>query len=234
MSKNIKAVLFDVDDTLFDRNLAQRKVLDLIIRQLPDVFNGLEKKRVIEAFLESDRIATEKFNAGAPFEGIRDYRNQIFLRSLGITGDYAHTITELYIRDSPTVKAPVEGAASTVKNLSKRFKVGVVSNGAPDVQYRKLETMGLRGLFSCIVLLEELGIRKPDPKIFHYALSLLHVEASECLYVGDSYTNDVIGAKTVGIQVCWLNRISAKPQDENIKPDFVISRLEELPALLRK
>jgi putative hydrolase of the HAD superfamily len=234
MKKNIKAVLFDVDDTLFDRNLAQRKVLDLIISQLPAVFNGLEKKRVVEAFLESDRISTEDFNAGAPFEGIRDNRNRIFLRLLGIPEYHASTITELYIRESLTVKAPVIGAVSAVKNLSKRFKVGVVSNGAPDLQYRKLETMGLRDLFSCIVLSEEIGIRKPNAKIFHLATSLLNVQSSECLYVGDSYTNDVIGAKTAGMQACWLNRESCAQKTESIKPDFVISRLEELPVLLEK
>jgi putative hydrolase of the HAD superfamily len=235
MEKNIKAVLFDVDDTLFDRNLAQRKVLDLIVSQLPDVFNGLEKKRILEAFLESDRISTEEFNAGAPWEGGRDGRNRIFLRLLGLPENYASTITELYVRKSSIVKAPVPGAVSTVKNLSKRFKVGVISNGAPDVQYRKLETIGLRDLFSCIVLSEEIGsIRKPDPRIFQLALSSLHLLSSECLYVGDSYMNDVVGAKGVGMQVCWLNRKTLKPADEKIKADFVISKLEELTEILGK
>ena len=109
-----------------------------------------------------------------------------------------------------------------------------VSNGLADVQYRKLETMGLYDLFSCIVLSEVIGIRKPDPAIFQKAASLIHVKPAECLYVGDSYVNDVIGAKNAGMQACWLNPESIKPQDETIKADFIISKLEELPALLRK
>jgi HAD superfamily hydrolase (TIGR01549 family) len=234
MNKNIKVVLFDVDDTLFDRNLAQRKVLDLIISRLPDVFNGLEKEQVVEAFLESDSTATADFNAGAPSEGLRDLRSKLFLRLLGIHEDYATTVTELYVRNYPAVKAPMDGAIPIVKKLSRKFSVGVVSNGFPDVQYRKLETMGLRDLFSCIVLSEEIGIRKPDPKIFHHATSLLHIQPSECLYVGDSYTNDVIGAKTAGMQSCWLNSKSLKIQDDSIKANFVISKLEELPLLLEK
>jgi putative hydrolase of the HAD superfamily len=234
MNKNIKAVLFDVDETLFDRNLAHRKVLDLIISQLPDVFNRSEKKRAVEAFLESDRVAAEAFNEGASMAISRHIRSKHFLHSLGIPEDYASTITELYIKNYPIMKAPVAGAIPAVKELSKRFKVGVVSNGAPDVQYRKLETIGLRNLFSCIVLSEELGIRKPDPKIFYHAISLLHIDSSECLYVGDSYTNDVVGAKAAEMQVCWLNRESSQPQNEPIKADFIISKLKELPVLLGK
>jgi FMN phosphatase YigB (HAD superfamily) len=143
MNNNIKAILFDVDDTLYDRHLAQRKILDLIINQLPQIFYGLPKKQILEAYLESDRISTADFNAGASFEGLRVNRNRIFLRLIGSTEDCANTITELYIKYSTTIKAPAVGAVSTVKNLSKIFKVGVVSNGAPDVQYKKLETMVL-------------------------------------------------------------------------------------------
>lgn len=233
MNRNIKAVLFDVDDTLFDRNLAQRKILDIIISQLPEVFNGYEKKRVLKAFLESDRISTEEFDAGAPFEGIRDYRNKIFLRLLGIPEKHACKITEIYIKDSPTVRAPVSGAISAVKNISKKYKVGVVSNGAPDVQYRKLETIGLRDVFSCIVLSEEIGsIRKPDPRIFQLALSSLNVRPAECIYVGNSFDNDVVGAKRAGLRVCWLNRKRSIPQNETVKADCVISHMRELMKIL--
>ncbi len=234
MKKKIKAVLFDVDETLFDRNLAQKAVLKLIVKQLPQIFNAFKPEHGLEAFLESDRVATEAFNAGAPSEGLRDVRSKLFLRLLAIQKDYATTITELYVRNYPAVKAPVDGAIPVVKKLSRKFSVGVVSNGFPDVQYRKLETMGLCDLFSCIVLSEEIGIRKPDPKIFHHATSLLHVQPSECLYVGDSYVNDIIGAKTAGMQVCWLNRELLKPQDEFVKADFIIIKLEELINILRK
>jgi putative hydrolase of the HAD superfamily len=61
----------------------------------------------------------------------------------------------------------------------------------------------------------------------------MHVKLEECLYVGDSYVNDVIGAKNAGMQSCWLNRESLKTQDED-KADFIISKLAELPVLLKK
>jgi len=233
MEKNLKAVLFDLDDTLFDRNWAQGMVLELIVKQLPHIFNVFEMESVIEAFIESDRLTTEDFEAGAPSEGLRGARSRQFLRLLGIQEDYANTITEIYVRDYPTVNAPMPGAIPLVKELSKRFQVGVVSNGMPDVQYRKLETMGLRDVFSCIVLSEEIGIRKPDPRIFYHATQFLHMQPRECLYVGDSYTNDIVGAKNAGMLACWLNREPSTPENEDVPTDFVISKLEELAKILR-
>ena len=230
--KNIKAVLFDVDETLFDRVLAQKAVLELIVQQMPGVFSGLAPERILAAFLESDRIFTDMFDSGAVSAGSRDKRSSLFLKLLNLDGNHTTKITELYVRDYPTVKASVKDAVTVVKKLSRKYKIGVISNGFTDVQYRKLETMGLHDLFACIVLSEEFGIRKPDSRIFHRAASLLHVAPVECLYVGDSYVNDVVGAKAAGMQACWLNRESLKTPDENVKPDCIIHRFEELPGLL--
>jgi putative hydrolase of the HAD superfamily len=232
LKKNIKAIVFDVDETLFDRVAAQKAVLELIVQQLPQVFSGCDPERVLAAFLESDQIYTDLFNSGAASEGSRDHRSKLFLQLLGIDEKYTAKITELYIRDYPTVKAHVDGAIPVIRELSRKFKLGVVSNGFTDVQYRKLEAMGLRDLFACVVLSEEIGIRKPDPRIFQRAALLLHMQTQECLYVGDSYANDVIGAKTAGMRACWLNRSAAKMPDEKIKPDFVITNFAELSVLL--
>jgi len=232
VTNNIKAIIFDVDETLFDRVLAQQAVLELIVRQLPQVFRGCDPQRVLAAFLQSDRVTTEIFNTGAPSEGSRDRRSKLFLQLLGIDEKYTAKITELYVKDYPGVKAHVDGAIPVIKELSRKYQLGVVSNGFTDVQYRKLEAMGLRDLFVCVVLSEEIGIRKPDPRIFLRAALLLHRQPQECLYVGDSYANDVIGAKNAGMRACWLNRAEVKMPDEKTKPDFVIGKFEELPALL--
>ncbi len=119
-----------------------------------------------------------------------------------------------------------------MKELSRRFIVGVVSNGLPDVQYRKLEAIGLQQVLSCIVLSEEIGIRKPDPRIFHHAARLLQLQPSECLYVGDSYASDVVGAKTSGMLACWLKCEQSVTPDERTKADFVISSLEQLGEMI--
>ena len=230
---NIKAVLFDLDDTLFDREAAQSMALELIVKRFPGIFNGLEMEDIEAAFIESDIVTSRDFDAGAPSEGLRDIRSRLFLKLLGIQEDYAEAITEVYVRDYPTVNTPVAGAVPLVKELRNRFKAGVVSNGFPDVQYRKLETIGLLHEFSCIVLSEEIGIRKPLPGIFTHAALLLQVEPSECLYVGNSYTSDVVGARNAGMTACWLNREVMIPDNKDIQADYIISDLKELLGILR-
>ncbi len=64
MAAGIRAVIFDLDDTLFDRNAAQIRVVELIMQEFSQIFRGLDRERVVAAFLESDRLADVDFHAG--------------------------------------------------------------------------------------------------------------------------------------------------------------------------
>jgi HAD superfamily hydrolase (TIGR01509 family) len=234
MGKSIKAVLFDIDDTLFDRNLAQSIILESIVKKLPNVFQYLKMEQILEAFLESDRLTVAAFNAGAPSEGLRNARSRHFLSLLDIQEDCAGIITDIYVNEYPSIKASIEGAVSLVIESSRRFKVGAVSNGLPDVQYRKLETLGLRDVFAYIVLSEEIGIRKPDPEIFRRAADLLGVPRSACLYIGDSYDSDIVGAKAAGMSTCWFCRDALYPENAIVHTDYAVSSLEKLQRILKE
>ena len=227
-----KAVIFDLDDTLFDRDAAQLRVVELIIIQFPQIFSGHNKKQIVEAFLESDHQVTVDFEAGVPSDGLRQKRSRIFLQLLGIEEEYADTITDMYVKEYPMINIPVPGAVPIVKKVSKRMPVALLSNGLPDVQYKKIQAIGLDNIFSCIVLSEEIGIRKPDLRIFHYTADLLKTKPFECLYIGDSFTNDVVGAKSSGMPVCWFRRESKDEGTTEVKPDFVITNHRELINIL--
>jgi phosphoglycolate phosphatase-like HAD superfamily hydrolase len=79
MKENIKAVLFDVDRTSFDRGLAQGKVLEIIVRRFSHILGAFEIERVAKAFAESDRVATEEFEAGARSNSLRRKRSRLLL-----------------------------------------------------------------------------------------------------------------------------------------------------------
>lgn len=227
----MRAVLFDVDDTLFDRQGAQLEVLDIVLRECGAIFAGIDKRTIIEAFLGSDRVTTwEYYDEVYTIEGIRLRRQQAFLDLLGLDVTLAQEVSEVYIAWYPRTDAPVAGAKGVVEALGARFPLGVVSNGLPDVQYIKLETLAIRHLFDCIVLSEELGIRKPDAKIFWHAADLLDVAPGDCLYVGDSYANDIVGAKQAGMRACWFNP-GGRAVPGNVKADFEVRRLEEMLRL---
>lgn len=165
---------------------------------------------------------------------LRRSRSEHFLGLLGLTNDHADDLTDMYVCEYPLVSAAMDGAAELIAFLAGKYRLGIISNGLPDVQYRKLETIDIRRYCDCVVLSEELGIRKPDTGIFLHAASLLGVPPATCLYVGNSFRDDVAGAGAAGMFTCWYNRRAVPPkEDGNTLPYFVISRLNELPALLR-
>lgn len=230
MKTRIRAVLFDVDDTLFDREGAQQGILRVILQELPDVFAGLPAEAIRRAFDESDTIALREYEAGVLAEDFRSRRGKLFLRLLDLDEKHADAVTALYVGRYPTIDAPVDGAVSVVRQLADTFPLGIVSNGFPDVQYTKLATLGIRHLFGCVVLSEELKIAKPDPRIFLHAADLLGTAAEGCLYVGDSYESDVVGAKRAGMHTCWFNPQALPAGD--IKPDIQVHTLQDLLPLL--
>jgi len=231
-SPGIDTLFFDIDDTLFDRERAQRETVGLIIQEFSHIFSNVEPNTIVDAFLESDRIATSEFNAGASGDVARIVRSRSFLQLLGLCEDYAPSITTYYQRTYPRINAAVRHAIPVVNHLARKFQLGVISNGLPDVQYQKLETLGIKHLFDCIILSEEIGIRKPDSRIFWKAATLSNRHPQNCLYIGDTYNTDVIGAKNAGMKACWYNpRGECVPQRE-VEPDFEIGSLDELLTVL--
>jgi len=232
MRNEIKAVLFDIDDTLFDRKKAVKMVLRQMIGKLPDLFSSVPEEKVMEAFREADRMALKIFNKGASGEVARAQRSRRFLRTLGLPEEFSDKITIMYIGAYPALSVSVKDAKRVVEKLAKIFPLGIISNAFPDIQYHKIEGLGIRHLFQLILLSEEIGIRKPDKAIFQEAANRLGKQPDDCLFVGDSYDTDIIGAKRSGMKACWFNRDDNPVQDEEIKPDFEITSLSELLNIL--
>lgn len=231
---DLKAVLFDLDDTLFDRSAAQREAVQILIQEFSDLFTGIDSSRILNAFLESDLVADRKFWSGASMDEVRIGRSEAFLQSLGLNQSFAGEVTKKYLETYPSLDVPVKNARSVVENLAGEFQLGLVSNGYPDVQYRKLETMGIDHLFRCVVVSEEVGIRKPDPRIFWMAIESLDAEAEECMYVGDHYDHDVIGAKKARMRACWFNPQGLSVPHSSPEFDFQIRFLNEILDLLAR
>ena len=225
-----QAILFDIDDTLFDRNRAQIEILSLICREHAGLFVGIPENRISEAFKRSDDIATHEHEAGTLQESFRARRSKAFLHLLGLDEQHADTITRAYLEWYPRMQTPVEGAKAVVSQLATRFPLAVISNGFPDVQFTKLETLGIRHFFREITLSEQLGIAKPRPEIFLTTTAALGCEPEMCLYVGDSYECDVLGAAGAGLKSCWLNpqRVPSK----SIRPDYEIQALQQLYGIV--
>lgn len=128
-----------------------------------------------------------------------------------------------------------DDAASTLEILSGRFRLALVTNGAPDFQALKLERSGLRRFFDAVLISGAVGYGKPDPRIFQMAREQLGgVEPAEVLMVGDNPTRDVAGAHAAGIFAVLVDRSEPPESGRSVAvgPDATVGSLAELGAWL--
>jgi HAD superfamily hydrolase (TIGR01509 family) len=228
----LKVVLFDIDDTLFDRQAAQIICLDQLTAAFKGILDVFDRVTLLKAWSASDRVSIEEFNAGS-FD--RASRSRHFLEFLGLPSEYTRDISAFFWQVFPSINTPVPGARALVTSLAGNYRLGIISNSWPDIQYAKIRTLALDSFFSCVVLSEELGVRKPAPAIFHLAAARLDLTPGDCLYVGDSFAIDVVGARNSGMSACWFNRSAQSiPPGSALIPDFNVSQLDQIGPLLRK
>ncbi|MGC8340955.1 pyrimidine 5'-nucleotidase [Pantoea ananatis] len=128
---------------------------------------------------------------------------------------------------------PLEGAVSLMTLLHGRVKMGIITNGFTALQQRRLERTGFLEYFSALVVSEEVGVPKPDARIFDYALEQMgHPQRDRVLMVGDTPESDILGGMNAGVKTCWIDH-GWRPLPESIKPDWRVNTLSELEALLK-
>lgn len=136
---------------------------------------------------------------------------------------------ELFKRGRPSRLQTYEDAPPALDGLRRKgLVVGVISNMGRDLP-QVLEELGLAGFLEVAVSSGEVGVSKPDRRIFYEALRRAGVTGPEAMYVGDLYDSDVVGARSAGLVPVLLDRYGIFPQHEDCSK---ISRLGELAALL--
>jgi putative hydrolase of the HAD superfamily len=118
----------------------------------------------------------------------------------------------------------------TLNKFRKRYRLGIVSDAQRIFCKPELRTLRLENFFDAIVISSDYGFRKPDPRIFHMALAILDVPASEAVYIGNNYKTDLLGAKAAGLALAGLIRQSEDEKrafGDEPKPDFVAKDLRD-------
>jgi putative hydrolase of the HAD superfamily len=117
-------------------------------------------------------------------------------------------------------------------HLRKHFRLGLITNGAPDIQGTKIDGANLASFFDTIIISGDHGFGKPDLRIFQLALQRLEVAAHEAVMIGDSLKRDVAGARDAGIRTIWINRYKRTLDDSHAVPDIELTDLRDLPTIL--
>jgi len=226
-SLDIDAIFFDLDGTLFDKWKAEELALMKIYDIYDDVFAGVSRDEMIHAFREANKLGHKEFHERKSLDKIRSDRGKRIMDMLGVDMSFADEFTSQFYEIYPRMDVPIEGAERVVNESLSRYDVGMISNGSEDVQMAKLEVLGMTDKFEVILFSEAVGIRKPDRKIFDMASDKMGYENEDCLYVGDSYKSDMMGAGGAGMHTCWMNP-EGKKKGADYEPDLEITGLSQL------
>jgi putative hydrolase of the HAD superfamily len=235
MTAAFDAVLFDLDDTLLDAETAWRSGVERLLARCPQVDRIVARTAWDTAFEQNFPLylAGEMTFAECQAARMRSWAALVDVAvpdgaELDWFGDYLAGYSAGWVAfpDVPGCLAALGGV---------RF--GVITNGDSAQQRAKITALGLTEVFTTVVASADIGIAKPDPRIFLHAARQLGTVPERCAFVGDRHDTDALAAAAVGMKGIWLNRVGAPVPcaPESAEPGGTVTEiatLAELPLLL--
>ncbi|MEU9320682.1 HAD family hydrolase [Streptomyces sp. NPDC048295] len=224
----IRAVLWDIDDTIFDYSGADRVGMRAHLEQegLPDGYGDAEQ--ALDAWRAITDTHWARFAAGeTDFLGQRRDRVREFV-SRALEDEQADAWFARHAAHYEAAWSLFPDVLPVLDLLAGRFRHAVLSNSSIHNQDRKLRALGVRDRFEAVVCAVELGVSKPEAGAFHAACEALALEPGEVAYVGDEPDIDAGGAVAAGLMGIWLDRGGRGGRPELVR----IGGLDQLPGLL--
>lgn len=224
----IRNVLFDLDDTLFDFHKAEKIALTKTLVHfgidpteetlaLYSAINAAHWKR-----LELGEISREEVKVG---------RYRELFKTIGVECDPVKA-TAYYESMLAIGYYFMPGAPELLEELYGKYRLYIVSNGTAKVQEGRIGSSGIKKYMDGIFISQILGANKPDKQFFDICFSEIpDFSLSETVIIGDSLSSDIKGGINAGIITVWFNPKGIE-NDNDIKPDYTIKELSEVPGLL--
>ncbi|WP_067729915.1 HAD family hydrolase [Oceanobacillus damuensis] len=217
----IKAVVFDLDGTLLNRDASVKVFIEKQYRRLNKWINHIPKDKYITRFVELD-------NRGYVW---KDKVYQQLVDDFDITGLTWDELLQDYISQFKDSCVPFPNLISTLEQLkNNNIVLGMITNGKGQFQMDNIRALGIEKYFKTILISEWEGTKKPEPQIFLKALNKLDVLPSESIFVGDHPEKDIKAAQNVGMKGVWKRDY----QWGNVKADFIVEDLKEVPLIVDK
>ena len=228
-----KHIFFDLDHTLWDFEKNSTESLDEIYYNWSLEKHGIASAvRFIDTFKRINSGLWAAFDLGhVPHAYIRENRFRLVFEELGIECPDNHLhLNEVYLQILPTKKYLLDGAMNVLEYLSnKGYVMHIITNGFTEVQSRKIAASGIGHFFVNVVTNEIANAKKPDPKIFEYALAAANASKESSIMIGDNWVADIEGARKAGIDAVYYNPANLQFEE---KPDYNIQHLNELMHIL--
>ncbi len=227
-----KHLFFDLDNTLWDFDYNSKIVLGYIFDKFQLQQKGIpSKKKFINCYKKVNGELWFKYREGLITKDL--LRFQRFLKTLNIFNINDQILSEkigdYYVFNSPCQTKLMDGAKEVLFNLSLHYDLHIITNGFKEVQFIKLKKSGIYSFFNKIIVSEDVGVLKPNKKIFQYALKVCDAKNKHCLMIGDDITSDIIGARSIGMDQVFFDY---KFSNKKIKATHTIFHLKELEKIL--
>lgn len=216
----IRAVIFDLDGTLLDREMSLRSFVPMQYWKFKNRLIPISLEDFFRCFIELDDFGNVW----------KDKVYQSLIQRFGIDKIDWKELLEDYEKNFQQSCLSYPGTHKALTTLKNRgFKLAVISNGRYPFQLRSVEAIGIFPMLEFVMISEQEGVCKPDGEIFRRALRRLGVNANEAVYVGDHPKNDIQAAKRIGLGTIW--RPSAQFYSCS-EADEVCKEVAELPEII--
>lgn len=217
----IKAVVFDLDGTLLNRNASVKSFIEKQYHRLNKWLKNIPMDKYMTRFIELD-------NRGYVW---KDKVYQQIVDEFEITGLTWEGLLQDYISQFKNSCMPFPNLIGVLEELKDNdILLGIITNGKGQFQMDNIRALGIEKYFETILISEWEGMKKPEPQIFLKALDKLNVSPSQSIFVGDHPETDVKAAQNVGMKGVWKK----DSQWDNVKADFTVEDLAEIPLMVEK
>ena len=228
--KIYRGLLLDADGTLFDYERAESLALE---ETLTPMVPASERPQAAAVYRSINAGWWRRFEQGSVTAAeLKVGRFADLIAELRLSFDPVK-ISARYLDRLSTKALLLPHARESIAAVSGFARLCLVTNGLSQVQRGRLAASGMAGHFSAVVISEELGIAKPDPRFFHAASEALEIGCTDLLCIGDSPAADIAGARAAGIDACWFAPEGLPWPGPGEKPRILLHDLRNIVNLAR-
>ncbi len=224
-----KAILFDLDETLFDFHRSEKEALEKTLISFGITPND-EMTKYYSQVNDSQWKLLEKGEITR--DAVLTRRFKIFYEGIGAPEIDPDETWRRYENNLSKSFYYLDGAEELLSELCREYELYIVSNGTASVQDGRISASGIGKYFKDIFISQRIGYNKPDKRFFDICLEKAgNLRPEEAIIVGDSLSSDIKGGKNAGITTLWFNPKNGKA-DGDIVPDYEVTSLDMIPIVV--
>ena len=221
--KNITDVFFDLDHTLwdFDKNSAltfekifEINKIEVEINKFLDIYLPINLN--YWKLYREDKVSKETLRFGRLNDAFSALEVEVDRKVID-------KLSDDYIEHLSSFNHLFDNTFEILDYLNKNYSLHIITNGFDEVQHKKMAKSNILHYFNTVTNSEMVGVKKPNPKIFNYALDLANTKAETSIMIGDSFEADILGAKNIGMDVIFFDVNNITLDDDTKQIDKLLS-----------